>query len=193
MTPSIDTLPAAPIIGKYYMVPTVHYNCCGYVSDWPVFGPRHDDAEIIGFPWPHYHHDSRFMTARQFRAVVAYGGLWRPDYVNIAALPLHRLKNGANQGPDHYEVTVPHPKPIYKKLLCKRDMHMFPVPGVDVAEDSFVTKMRKHYKDDCLRVTENGTFCPHRGVRLDTLKPVDGVITCPLHGLRFYAATGKSL
>ena len=33
--------------------------------------------------------------------------------------------------------------------------------------------------------------CPHRGYDLSSEKAVDGVITCPLHGLKFDKSTGK--
>lgn len=35
--------------------------------------------------------------------------------------------------------------------------------------------------------------CPHRGYDLSQVAPIDGVITCPLHGLQFDSATGQLL
>ena len=35
--------------------------------------------------------------------------------------------------------------------------------------------------------------CPHRGMDLSQVKPKDGVIKCPLHGLTFHEKTGKLL
>ena len=35
--------------------------------------------------------------------------------------------------------------------------------------------------------------CPHRNVDLSDVEPIDGVIQCPLHGLRFCAKTGERM
>ena len=35
--------------------------------------------------------------------------------------------------------------------------------------------------------------CPHRGMDLSQVKAVDGIITCPLHSLKFSEKTGKLL
>ena len=52
--------------------------------------------------------------------------------------------------------------------------------------------LRAAYKDDCLRATDAGWVCPHRGAHLGSIKPSDlGVIVCPLHGLEWDAVTGK--
>ncbi len=36
-------------------------------------------------------------------------------------------------------------------------------------------------------------ICPHKGADLALIAPVDGVVTCPLHGLRWCHTTGKLL
>lgn len=36
-----------------------------------------------------------------------------------------------------------------------------------------------------------GLVCPHKGVKLNGIKPIDGFIKCPAHGLKFCAATGE--
>ncbi|MCI0731814.1 MAG: hypothetical protein L0332_34540 [Chloroflexi bacterium] len=38
------------VVGKSYRVPVVGYYFCGRDDDWPVLGPLHEDAEVIGFP-----------------------------------------------------------------------------------------------------------------------------------------------
>ncbi len=40
---------------------------------------------------------------------------------------------------------------------------------------------------------KGGWICPHRKASLGSIQPVDGIITCPLHGLRIDAASGKVL
>ena len=41
-------------------------------------------------------------------------------------------------------------------------------------------------------MTVKGTMCPHRGIDLSGITPDDaGVITCPLHGLRWLSSTGN--
>ena len=39
----------------------------------------------------------------------------------------------------------------------------------------------------------NKMVCPHRGADLSGIEPEDGLITCPLHGLRFCAKTGLAM
>jgi nitrite reductase/ring-hydroxylating ferredoxin subunit len=38
-----------------------------------------------------------------------------------------------------------------------------------------------------------GWICPHKGIALGSVPAVDGVITCPGHGLRICAASGEVL
>ena len=35
-----------------------------------------------------------------------------------------------------------------------------------------------------------GLVCPHRGASLEGIQPVDGVVTCPLDGLKWCVETG---
>ena len=37
---------------------------------------------------------------------------------------------------------------------------------------------------------ERGWICPHQATPLGSIEPVDGIIICPLHGLRIDAQTG---
>ena len=52
----IDSMTAPPVAGRFYMVPTIRcrWNRCTGV--YPVIGPKHEDAEIIG-------HASKFLIA----------------------------------------------------------------------------------------------------------------------------------
>jgi nitrite reductase/ring-hydroxylating ferredoxin subunit len=63
------------------------------------------------------------------------------------------------------------------------------------------------FNEDIITVTENTAIakskikhkciykgkCPHRGYDLSQVKPVDGIIKCPLHSLEFDAESGKLL
>jgi len=63
----IDDLKEPPIVGRYYLVPCIKVTSAESlpVGFWPVTGPQHEDKEIIGFAWRHWHYDFRFLTHAQ--------------------------------------------------------------------------------------------------------------------------------
>ena len=56
---------AAYKLGKSYQVQCVHWTYFGRLDWWPVLGPLHSDAKIIGFEPEHYHVDPRFLSRVQ--------------------------------------------------------------------------------------------------------------------------------
>lgn len=164
--PRIETLTSPPAVGEFYLVPTVRTAWCGKVANWPVIGPKHSDREFFGFTEPHYHLDARFL---------------RPGHRGIyetLTYPVH-WPRGRDGGPM--------PKPVWRRLKCQRltnDFHPF---GKQIAA------MREAFAGrQCARGTR-GWICPHQHAALGSVVAVDGIIICPLHGLKIDAATGVCL
>lgn len=67
----------------------------------------------------------------------------------------------------------------YHELECIREENIF---GTKVSQIQ-----KSKLKHNCIYKGK----CPHRGADLSQVKPINGVITCPLHGLKFNQITGK--
>lgn len=95
----VDRLKEPPVVGKFYLVPTVYGRWHDKITDWPVIGNRHNDVEFFGLHAEHYHLDYRFVQIR------------KPWLASTA--PLH-----AHSG-------VPLRKPVLSRRKCLRDQHLF--------------------------------------------------------------------
>lgn len=157
-------------IGKFYSVPTV-YGLFGIKFDnWPVLGPMHDDKEIIGFPYVHYHYDFRFFNPTQW----AFALRWTNDRPHAMIMS--------------YVPDKPDTKPgviIFRRRKYQREYPQFPVELK--TKKNWMGRLEDKYRDATM---ENWT-CPHKGASLRGL-PIDeaGCVTCPLHGLRWDLETG---
>lgn len=177
----VSELTSAPVVGQFYLVPTVTYPWLmdkpSFTKAWPVLGGKHEDAEHLGFADEHYHVDSRFVSARDYERAMNrnYRGV-----VTFEGTPLSMR--------GHYEGGVwrikPHPPVVWQRRKCMRDLHRpTRVRELGVRIDAvYAGKTCKHGK--------GGFICPHKGLALGTVPVVDGIITCPLHGLRIDAETG---
>jgi hypothetical protein len=159
----VDRLKEPPVVGQSYLVPTVYGRWYDKIGDWPVIGHRHNDVEFFHFVAQHYHIDYRFVTVRKS---------WLR---NVSAGPLH-----AQEG-------FPLSKPILRRRQCKREQHVFGGPS------RIMSPFRESYAGQQCAKGKRGWVCPHRHIALGSTPAIDGVITCPLHGLRIDAATGKCL
>lgn len=61
----VDRLTSPPIVGQYYLVPTVEWKWYSWVRRWPVIGPRHNDEQFFKFPLQHHHIDARFVRINE--------------------------------------------------------------------------------------------------------------------------------
>lgn len=176
MIARVDQLSSPPIVGRFYLVPTVRGLYFGRTDDWPVTGPAHEDERFFNFPWRHFHIDIRFLSWRQRRHIEAH----RPPFVclqrMVARSPLSEFNNDRL------------PEPALGRRHCWSADTTWPEP-----HNPKVRNLQTHYAGDLCRRSAFGFVCPHRGARLGSIAPVDGVITCPLHGLRIDAATGLVL
>lgn len=157
---------AGPLVpGRFYLVPTVRCDYFGVVADWPVIGPVHNDVEFFSFHLQHYHFDRRFITPP-------------------ASLRMREFETA----PLHAHAGDVLPAPVWRRKLCRRAEMPFDYahqPKVQALQDGFAGKA-------CAR-GKAGWICPHRHVALGSIEPREGVITCPLHGLRIDAASGVVL
>lgn len=67
----------------------------------------------------------------------------------------------------------------YRMLKKIRDVE------IKATSTRYISKSK--FKHKCIHKGK----CPHRGYDLSSEKPVDGIITCPLHSLKFKADTGQ--
>lgn len=159
----VDRLKEPPVIGQAYLVPTVFGQWHHLIRDWPVIGLKHDDIEHLNFRIVHYHLDTRFLRVSK-------------DLLRGAQYqPLHSRS--------HQELG-----PIkFAQRTCLREPNSFTGPP------DFVLKFHSAFADRQCGKGKRGFVCPHKHFPLGSIEAIDGVVTCPLHGLRIDAATGKCL
>ena len=169
------TEPLVP--GRFYQVPCIFYRYCGMTDWWPVLGPRHKDVAFLNFPHLHYHVDGRFLSKRQRRHLAGYAMSLETLAGMVSSRPLN-LRNGE----------PPPPEPTVKRRKCS-------LARIDYAQhhQPNIQKIATHFAAHKCKRGEQGWICPHQATPLGSIAPVDGVITCPLHGLRIDAATGLVL
>ena len=183
--------------GKLYQVPHVRAlwvdDGTGQPRWWPVIGPAHDDAEIIGFEPKHWHVDFRFLDGPD-RERTRFATLIPEVFVTPISRVIPDLP-GEIDCPHHDHTQnwvdvddLPHegiPQESYFRVLESRYRAEYPVypPMIPWLGD-----LEAAYRDHRLKP---GLICPHRGAGLSGIEPVDGIITCPLHGLDWCAETGR--
>ena len=173
-TQHIDTLDRPPTVGTRYLVPTVLYPWFGKLEAWPVMGPKHTDAEHVGFHPEHYHVDLRFLSDVQVRRIERLSHFMGIETV-VASAPL--AARDAAGG------TQPHPDPVTKRLTCRRSDHGYPLHGARSQQG--LRRLAEAYGGrKCGRNADGALVCPHKGFVLSSLEPDEhGRVVCPLHGL----------
>lgn len=191
MIEDVRMLTVPPQIGRYYRVPAVFGKWDSFSARWwPVIGPMHEDAEIVGFDARHYHIDPRFLPERIWRRSL-WGNearsAWRVggDSGRVAAAPVQFA-------PDDFRnlYGTEMMQPALRRMRCKRGM---PDRSWMILRDGrtavgWGATMEGAYADARLKP---GMICPHRGAPLASC-PVgpDRTVVCPLHGLRWHVDTG---
>lgn len=169
------------VVGKFYRVPCVRGYWSIWDDNWPVFGAKHEDFELLGFKPHHYHLDARFLSDRQWRRVVGRFG----DFYALFSRPLQDVDDSIGTG----QTLTP---PTTRRLKCRRQWPEHPMArGTPAFASRIWSKLRSAYADATLL---HGRICPHRGAPLSTI-PVDseGCVTCPVHGLRWNVSSGKQV
>lgn len=191
-TERADRLTAPPVVGRFYLVPSVKWSFSvafgmgcpektlkqlETLSDakwWPVWGRKHDDVEFFNFPYQHYHIDPRFLTKRHWKE---FEGSYRSALNVVQGTPLN-----------HHDLIEGPPRPQLRRMKCTMTDVVWQHP-----EAQAVVKIQKRFAGHPCRKSKLGFICPHQRFPLGSIAPVDGVITCPLHGLRIDAASGRAL
>lgn len=174
----ITDLSTPPVVGTYYLVPTVRYIYRGLTKrDWPVLPPLHEDARFFDFKHKHFHIDGRFLTAQTFDRLNDWG---RGSWETLQAVPLAYLGDRRS--------LIPHPQIVWRRRRCARSV--IPYQFGHMRE---VRAIADAYADVKCRHVRTGWVCPHQRFPLGSIGAIDGVITCPLHGLRIDAETGQVL
>lgn len=165
-------------VGRCYSVPCVQLTASWHFARkgaWiPVLLPKHEDSEVIDFPYVHYHVDWRFASDAQ---------LGKPNPHPFAVV-LMIPKNIPYRS--YWPDTTPEFRDeiVYRSLLCKRELPTWPH-----LVTPWIGKLQEEYADK--KVTICGK-CPHRGVDLSTIEPrvIDlgtahprCIKICPGHGL----------
>lgn len=159
-----DTVPEPCVIGRYYRVPCVNVP---FWKTWvPVFGPLHEDKEIVNFPEEHWHIDWRFASA----AFIAKRT--RPGAVHGQVVSQKNTTGGI----------------VIRRMKCKREMPEFVTHPYQGKEVYWLRELEEAHADARLKC---GMICPHRGLPLAGCPVKDGVVVCPGHGLAWNVDTGE--
>lgn len=190
-----DRLKEPPVVGNWYLVPAILWQFrmpwdADSSSDeeiitklqkakgakwWPVWGSKHNDVEFFNFETLHYHIDPRFLTKRHRAEASGYGD--RTTLQTIQAQPLNHAK--LKSGP---------PKPQLRRMRCSMAHSEW-----GYADRVTVANLNTAFAGKQCAMGKRGFVCPHKLFPLGSIEAVDGVITCPLHGLRIDAKTGSCI
>ncbi len=189
--------------GSYHNVTCVRTIWTGHHSlkhEWiPVLGAVHEDQEIIGFPYLHWHVDRRFLHKKKigqlnddrtkvddcFRLPIT--NVW-PDCPGVPSqgIQVSQLQNGSGAiNQDNF------PESSYLRVMRRRLTAPYPqYPGPDRVP--WLPPLHQAFLNAHLIYQDGHPVCPHRQTPLTGLEPgQDGCVTCPLHGLRWNLQTGR--
>jgi len=165
------------VIGKRYTVRAVRVDRWRFeFSGWlPIVGPAHEDAEIVNFPWQHYHIDWRFAPKRVFKAAS-----WRGPKM-VYASPC--MLNDTAGKPIVVE------GPVLRRMTYKREPPPFPRSELgELVKGSRPDQLRAKFA--CARLIDGK--CPHRGIPVSAMRREGDILECPGHGLRWNEITGEA-
>ena len=180
-----------------WAVPTVHANLgdhCTIGCDrwWPIRGRWHEDGDVIGFEQWHWHVDWRFVTGKLREEVLEWMQVRdrKPNAVVPRVITGRDMTIARDAGREPTPVRLagwPRRQYLRTWLLAKVDEPELTWEGIWPMWEGALAQRYRH-----ARITPGrNARCPHRGVDLSDVEPdEDGVIECPLHGLRWCANTG---
>jgi hypothetical protein len=179
----IIDLSTAPVVGRLYLVPTIRAALWqdGALADWPVLLPGHTDAQFFPhFPWSHHHVDPALRPG----SLVAGAGLAGEGGIGRCA-----AEKALQRWPVSLRDRLGPPAPVIWRLRkCQRSVLAYQHHDKEPPQ-----KLKAHFGgEQCVR-NRTGWVCPHQRFPLGSVAPVEGVLTCPMHGLRIDAETGRVL
>lgn len=152
-----------PLIkGKIYSVPCLVRYEDGKTYINPIINHPHNDKEN-GQDEAHYHIDYRFVKHEN-----------DSDFPTVV-----------NNHSYHYFVESTRPRKLVNGSLRYFELPMINEDFTGITPVKNISKSKLKHK--CIHKNK----CPHRGFDLSQVKDIDGVITCPLHGLKFNSKNGK--
>lgn len=197
-----------PVIGKTYLVPCVRTSWP--MSDkapgsdrearWiPIIGHPHRDDDAVDYPTLHWHADHRFVDFSQLRQSTIVDRHYRhfdntPYDLTMAAFqaPIPGILPEPLPGEPERHHTLPQIAELqieqsrYYRIMaleCRQE-----IPAYAHENGSWLSELTEQFRN---RTLIDGRYCPHRSQDLATVEPDhDGIVTCPLHGLRWCARTG---
>lgn len=154
--------------GELYQVPCVVRRWENGFAITPVIEHLHDDVEN-GQRYKHYHADYRFIEY----VIDKHDNIDR-TFINPAIIQKHSQ-----------HIWGETPRPILHEEL-KLEYITLPVINEEFVGATDVKLIENSkLKRKCI----HNNKCPHRGYDLSQVQSVNGIITCPLHGLKFDAIT----
>lgn len=147
--------------GELYLVPCITREENDVVYVTPVINHPHNDIEN-GQKETHYHADFRFIKHK-----------------NDGEIPTVRNKHSKYYIAEHIRPTKKHGKIEYFVLPVINEKFAAITPS------SYIKKSKLKHK--CIHKGK----CPHRGYDLSQVPDENGIIQCPLHGLKFDSKTKK--
>ena len=188
--------------GKYYEVPCIRANWRFKVGWYPIVAEMHNDPEI-DFPWDHWHIDYRFIRQADLDR---FANNKEEEVRCIFGLPImlrlvvpepmeheFSLSTESHQDNDNTFLRKQiknfprHSWYKHFRLLYKREWPLFAPHWM------LRCKLQDSMRDKKLDLSKNPLICPHRGYDLTGTPSVNGVITCPLHGLQWCDETGEGI
>lgn len=167
----VETLTSPPIVGEKYLVPgivvPVHI---GAKPNWyPVLGIAHEDKEYIKAS-KHFHYDVRFFPADFFPLKLDGQVLVETAQEMMVKIAVIKIWT---------------PLIEYREVVCAREMPNFPswlAPWFPELQQGYLSKQ-----------LPANLKCPHQGIYLGSLPQVNGIVTCPGHGLKWNIKTGEAV
>lgn len=182
MIERITNLDAAPVVGRYYLVPMIRWEVINHVSDWPIFLPLHNDARFFAVATDHFHLDPRFIGGHKWRLLATH-------YFSAGPLETAQATVVGRNNWGAYAKDAKVSNIQWKRQQCIRAQIEY-MHGNKKA----VQNMRGHYAGHQCAKARSGWICPHQNWPMGSVEPdKNGVMSCPLHGLQIDAETGLVL
>jgi hypothetical protein len=168
----ITDMKTPPVVGETYLVPVMTERDG---RKFPVMGVPHRDPEL-GNDWEHQHIDVRFVTDKDMSH--NFWWHWRETQEKQCGFYAFNL----DQSRDGGGTCVP----VEEPLVCVRETFIQHADcKAETDTNRFMRTFAQEKKAEGFRLNPACKVCPHRGTRLDNVKPVDGLILCPAHGMAF--------
>jgi hypothetical protein len=182
-----------PVVGRPYLVPCVDlsiystqdWDYCGFrlafrlrmLTRIPVIGHSHKDPEFpgAGGEKQHIHLDVRFMNEMELEVWdITKRTLTNDNFNGFPTIPI------VPSFADERSLT-----PTLKSRYCKRLMPNY-------REAAFTGEYYQAFEDrfESSKIKLDKPICPHQGTPLGGISAVDGIVSCPTHGLGFCAKSG---